>query len=101
MKRKTFQNEAWEILAEDRVDYLWFVTKSSTREQRLKFDIGDIFINGAVCLICHKFIRSMDRHDYRICRCGAVAVDGGSWYARRVGNQKNRVDVIENFYDVG
>lgn len=100
MKKKTYPNEAWEIV-EGVKDYLWFVTKSSTVEQRRKFDIGDIFINAAVCLKCKEYVRSVNRHDMRYCKCGAVAVDGGSWYARRLGNLEDYVDVTEYFYDVG
>lgn len=99
MRVKNYTNEAYEVL--DQRDYLNFVTKSSTKNQRRKFDIGDIFINAAVCLTCSDYIRSMHRHDFKSCKCGDLIVDGGSWYAKRI-NKGNRgyVDVIETFYDV-
>lgn len=45
---KTYQHEAYEIFPskkDDTIDYLYFVTKSSTKAQRRKFGIGDVFIN--------------------------------------------------------
>lgn len=100
MEKKTYQNEAWEIM-DGETDYLWFVTKSSTEELRRKFDIGDIFINAAVCLKCREFVRSINRHDFRSCGCGAVTVDGGSWYAKRMGEPDDYISVVEYFWDAG
>jgi len=97
MTQKIYTNEA-HIVSDEKTDYLNYVSRTSTAEQRRKFNIGDIFINGAVCLNCHDFIRSKNRHNYVLCSCGKVGVDGGSWYAKRVGEQRDRVDVIEKFY---
>lgn len=97
MKSQTFKNEAYIIL--DETDYLNFVTKSSTKEQREKYFIGDVYINAALCKKCGDYIRSKNKHDYRTCSCGAVSVDGGSHYARRVGNPEDYFDIIENFYN--
>jgi len=83
----------------EETDILNFVTKSATKEQRRHFNIGDIYINGAVCKSCGDFIRSKNRHDYKQCSCGKVIVDGGSWYCKRGGEEKDRIEVIENFYD--
>lgn len=97
-KINSYPNEVYEV--RDDTDYLNFVTRSSTEAQRRKFNIGNIFINGAVCLKCKEFIRSKHEHDFRTCKCGAVAVDGGSWYAKRVfKKQTDFIDVIEMFYD--
>lgn len=95
MEKKTYPNQAWEIL-DEKTDYLNLVTRSSTPEQRKKFRIGDIFINAAVCLKCEDYVRSVNQHDFKSCKCGAVTVDGGSWYAKRTG--KDRIDIIEPFY---
>ncbi len=54
------------------------------RERRVR-NIGDIYINQATCAKCGDTIRSKHRHDYVKCKCGAIAVDGGSWYSRRSG----------------
>lgn len=97
MKTNIYKNEAYEVIKE--TDTMNFITKSSTANQRKKFNIGDIYINGAVCLKCKQFIRSKNSHDFRTCRCGAVTVDGGSWYARRLGDMDKYINVIERFYD--
>ncbi len=96
MKKKTFPNEVY-IMPE--VDTLNFVTKSSTKKQRRKFDIGDIFINAAVCMKCGDYIRSKNRHDFVWCGCKSIAVDGGSWYAKRLGNPTEIINIIEPFQD--
>lgn len=91
------ENEVY--IVTDETDVLNYVTKSSTKEQRAKFDIGHIYINALVCLKCKDYIRSTNKHNYVPCKCGAVAVDGGSWYLKRVGRPDDYVDVIEKFYD--
>jgi len=80
------------------VDYHNFSYPSMTKDQRRKFDIGDIYLNAAKCLDCGWFIRSKNRHNYVTCKCGKTMVDGGSWYCRRSGN--NREDIIVYFDDV-
>lgn len=98
MKKKIFENEAY-ITEKGIVDTLYFVTKTSTKEQRRKFDIGDIYINAAVCKKCGDYVRSKNRHDFRSCKCGAVTVDGGSWYCKRLGNKEDYINVIEDFVE--
>ncbi|OAM76025.1 DUF7695 domain-containing protein [Devosia elaeis] len=45
----------------------------------------DIIIRNSVrCLDCRDEIVSVHRHDFKYCRCGNVAVDGGDQYLRRV-----------------
>ena len=41
--------------------------------------------NAATCNKCDEFIVSKHRHDFVTCRCGAISVDGGQAYLRRVG----------------
>lgn len=45
-----------------------------------------IEVNAARCKLCHDTIHSYHRHDFRTCKCGAISVDGGLDYLRRVGN---------------
>lgn len=40
--------------------------------------------NRAKCLLCGDVIESVHTHDFVRCSCGALAVDGGTAYARRV-----------------
>lgn len=44
-----------------------------------------ILSNQVRCLKCGDTPFSAHRHDYRPCSCGAIAVDGGMEYLRRVG----------------
>lgn len=44
-----------------------------------------IIRNAIRCKKCGDIIESLTRHDFEECSCGAVAVDGGRSYLRRVG----------------
>ena len=41
--------------------------------------------NQAKCKKCKQIIESKTRHDFVSCKCGAISVDGGHDYIRRVG----------------
>ena len=45
-----------------------------------------IIQNAVTCLGCGDFIVSKHRHDFVTCTCGAISVDGGQEYLRRVGS---------------
>jgi len=45
-----------------------------------------IVSNKARCKKCKDVIESTHRHDFVYCKCGAIAVDGGKSYLRRVGD---------------
>lgn len=42
--------------------------------------------NAVICNKCDDFIVSKHRHDFVTCKCGAISVDGGQSYLRRVGD---------------
>lgn len=48
-----------------------------------------ILSNQVECLQCGDKPFSTHRHDFRYCKCGAVAVDGGMDYLRRLGSPEN------------
>ena len=48
-----------------------------------------IFINRIRCNKCGDIIESTSVHDFKFCKCGAVAVDGGHDYLRRCGNRED------------
>ena len=48
-----------------------------------------ILSNQAECLQCGDTPWSAHRHDFRHCKCGAMAVDGGMSYLRRLGKSKD------------
>ena len=43
-----------------------------------------IIRNAIKCNFCGQIIESKYRHEFKRCRCGRVAVDGGHDYLRRV-----------------
>lgn len=49
--------------------------------------------NAVICKKCNDFIVSKTVHNYVTCSCGAVAVDGGQEYLRRVGDFVNALDM--------
>ena len=51
-----------------------------------------IIQNAVTCLGCGDFIFSKHRHDFVTCKCGAISVDGGQDYLRRVGDFANATD---------
>lgn len=48
-----------------------------------------IILNKIKCKKCGDEIESCSVHDFKFCKCGAVAVDGGLDYLRRCGNQED------------
>jgi len=59
-----------------------------------------ILHNRIQCKKCNDIIESEHRHDFKWCKCGAVAVDGGKDYMRRVGNFEDWVDKSEDMVDL-
>ena len=51
-----------------------------------------ILQNEAQCRKCNDIIWSAHRHDFKTCKCGAISVDGGMDYIRRVGNPEDIID---------
>jgi len=51
--------------------------------------IERIRINKIKCRKYGDIIESIDGHDFKWCSCGAVAVDGGREYLRRIGNAED------------
>ena len=45
-----------------------------------------IIRNAIRCKKCGDVIESEYRHDFKMCKCGAVGVDGGHDYLRRIGS---------------
>ena len=52
-----------------------------------------IIINKIKCKKCGDIIESEHRHDFKVCKCGTVAVDGGYDYLRRCGDLGNYEDL--------
>jgi hypothetical protein len=54
-----------------------------------------IVINKIRCNKCGDIIESTSVHDFKFCKCGAVAVDGGHDYLRRCGKQEDWEELSE------
>lgn len=54
-----------------------------------------IIKNAIKCKKCGDIIESTYCHDFVTCSCGAVSVDGGKDYLRRVGNVDDWEDLSE------
>jgi len=52
-----------------------------------------IIYNKAKCLKCGSVIESKHIHDFVWCHCGAIAVDGGKEYLKRVGNPEDCIEL--------
>jgi len=57
--------------------------------------MNKIIINKIKCKKCGDIIELTYRHDFKFCKCGAVAVDGGKDYLRRLGNPEDIEDLSE------
>lgn len=56
--------------------------------------------NAVICKRCDDYIVSKHRHDYVTCKCGAISVDGGQEYLRRVGDLSAGIDMSWEIDDV-
>ena len=54
-----------------------------------------ILVNKIRCKKCNEIIESTHRHNFKVCKCGAVAVDGGLDYLRRCGNREDWAELSE------
>lgn len=54
-----------------------------------------IIVNKIQCKQCGDTIESTHEYDFKYCKCGAVAVDGGKDYLRRLGARESWLDLSE------
>ena len=52
-----------------------------------------IIQNKIKCKNCGDVIESFSVHDFKFCRCGYIAIDGGKDYLRRCGNPESFEDL--------
>lgn len=55
----------------------------------------EIISNKIKCKKCGDIIESKSTNDYKKCSCGAVAVDGGKDYLKRMDNEENYEELSE------
>lgn len=51
--------------------------------------------NKAQCRRCGDIIESGHRHAFVSCECGAICVDGGKDYLRRIGHPEDIIELSE------
>ncbi len=51
-----------------------------------------ILFNSIKCKHCKQIINSRHVHDYKSCKCGKVAVDGGLDYLKRSGEHSDFIE---------
>ena len=51
--------------------------------------------NAARCRRCDTIVESRHVHDFAMCKCGAIFVDGGTCYARAGGNPEDFESLLE------
>ncbi|MHB8602220.1 MAG: DUF7695 domain-containing protein [Nitrosotalea sp.] len=56
-------------------------------------------VNKAQCKLCNDIIESTHVHDFKWCKCGEIAVDGGKSYIRRVANKISNVIELSTTHD--
>ena len=54
-----------------------------------------ILSNKARCRKCGEVVESVEVHDFRTCKCGAISVDGGREYLERLGNAEDIEEMSE------
>jgi hypothetical protein len=72
------------------------MSESTTEDTTERFLVK----NQAKCLVCGDTIVSRDRHDFVTCSCGALSVDGGQDYARRLFKESAQWEEMSTYSDV-
>lgn len=60
---------------------------------KMEHEMAKIIENKIQCLHCLKVIKSRHTHDFKMCKCGKVGVDGGLDYLRRIGEPKDYLEL--------
>jgi hypothetical protein len=81
------------------LDRLIFNLSNGRKKERSRLGIGDIYSNAATCLLCNETIKSRNRHDYSVCKCGSLSVDGGGWYLKRGFKTEDSFENKVEYYD--
>lgn len=50
-------------------------------------------MNAIICKYCGDLLVSRHTHDFKMCKCGSVGVDGGDSYIRRIGEYGDWIEV--------
>lgn len=58
-----------------------------------------VVTNKAQCKLCGDVIESKHRHDFKWCKCGEIAVDGGKSYIKRAAKNLGSIIELSETYD--
>ena len=58
-----------------------------------------VVTNKAQCKLCGDVIESTHRHDFKWCKCGEIAVDGGKSYIKRAAKNLGNIIELSETYD--
>lgn len=56
--------------------------------------------NMARCKVCGDVLESKHVHDYVSCKCGAIAIDGGTEYLRRTCQNLSDIEELSEFEEI-
>lgn len=62
--------------------------------------MNHIVVNKIKCKKCGDIIESTSVHDFKRCKCGSVAIDGGNYYLKRCGNLDDIIDLSVTSDDI-
>ena len=58
-----------------------------------------VVTNKAQCKLCGDVIESKHRHDFKWCKCGEIAVDGGKSYIKRAAKNLDSIIELSDTYE--
>lgn len=58
-----------------------------------------VVVNKAQCKLCGDVVESVHRHDFKWCKCGEIAVDGGKAYIKRVAKDLSNIIELSETYE--
>jgi tRNA(Ile2) C34 agmatinyltransferase TiaS len=58
-----------------------------------------VVVNKAQCKLCGDIIESTHRHDFKYCKCGEIAVDGGKAYIKRSAKSFGNIIELSETYE--
>lgn len=56
-----------------------------------------ISVNKIKCKCCGDIIESTSTHDFKFCKCGACAVDGGKEYLKRCARDFDDIEELSEY----
>ena len=54
-----------------------------------------IVSNKVKCVYCGDILESKNNNDFKKCSCGAVAIDGGHEFLKRIGSEEDYIELSE------